>query len=256
MSTAYTTRTYIFDPRPAYPFRSAVKRFWKPDLPESTDSLTLVFAHGTSFHKEQWEPAINDLDILVQKSGGKVKIRELWTIDAPNHGDAAILNEQELKIRNDVTFDWQQYALCILLVLSGKGTGVDVDFRKHKIVGIGHSMGAASLGLSLWLSPKIDFVSFIFCELMIVPPELSSATVLTLVSGAEKRRDLWSSKQEAYKLMKSRGVWKSWDDRVLRTYVEYGLRHLPTATYPHETKGVTLKCTSIQEAVRSRSMAS
>jgi len=40
-----------------------------------------------------------------------------------------------------------------------------------------------------------------------------------LVSGAEKRRDIWPSKEEAYQALKSRGTWKSWDDRVLRSYV-------------------------------------
>jgi hypothetical protein len=34
-------------------------------------------------------------------------------------------------------------AACISF-FSGLGTGVDVDFRGHNLVGIGHSMGAVS----------------------------------------------------------------------------------------------------------------
>ena len=40
---------------------------------------------------------------------------------------------------------WEDNARLIHAFLSGLGTGVDVDFRKHRIIGIGHSMGANSL---------------------------------------------------------------------------------------------------------------
>ena len=40
---------------------------------------------------------------------------------------------------------WEEYGRSIHLFLSGLGKGVDVDFRGHNIVGIGHSMGAVSL---------------------------------------------------------------------------------------------------------------
>lgn len=40
-----------------------------------------------------------------------------------------------------------------------------------------------------------------------------------LVRGAENRRDIWASREEAYKVLKSRPAWKAWDDRVLRQFV-------------------------------------
>jgi hypothetical protein len=101
MTTGFSTKSYIFDPRPSYPMLSAVKRYWKPDSPFLHDpqALTLVFAHGTSFHKEQWEPTIDDLEAIVAKQAGEtVKAREIWTVDAPNHGDAAELNAETLKL--------------------------------------------------------------------------------------------------------------------------------------------------------------
>lgn len=94
-----------------------------------------------------------------------------------------------------------------------------------------------------------------------------SAQISSNLSGAsEKRRDIWTSKQEAYTIMKSRETWKKWDDRALKIYTvgadlshispwlliylqNYGLRSLPTAAYPDLTEGVTLTCTRAQEAV-------
>jgi len=39
---------------------------------------------------------------------------------------------------------WEEYGRSIHLFLAGLGTGVDVDFTGHKLVGVGHSMGAVS----------------------------------------------------------------------------------------------------------------
>lgn len=38
---------------------------------------------------------MDDLQELLLSRGG-VRVREIWSIDAPNHGDAAILNENTL----------------------------------------------------------------------------------------------------------------------------------------------------------------
>ena len=48
------------------------------------------------------------------------------------------------------------------------------------------------------------------------------------------RRDRWSSREEAYKLLKQ-SAFGAWDDEVLRLYVENALTNDPR-------EGVTLKC--------------
>ena len=96
--------SYVFDPRPRYPLVVTAKRYWDPELfSEDPDALTAVFTHGTGFHKEQWEPTFDDLVSLLKGSGhaGK-RIREFWSLDCPNHGDAAILNERELEYGYEV----------------------------------------------------------------------------------------------------------------------------------------------------------
>lgn len=102
-----SSQFYIFDPRLNYPLLITAKRYW---IPSSTgtgrseseadgDELTLICTHGTGFHKEQWEPTLRHLFELSAKptSGAQVKIKEVWSIDAPNHGDAAVLNEETLR---------------------------------------------------------------------------------------------------------------------------------------------------------------
>lgn len=95
---ALTYESYVFDPRPRYPLLTTAKRYWHPQLfSDDPDALTLVFTHGTGFHKEQWEPTFEHLCELLERSGHpNIKLREIWSIDCPNHGDAAILNEEEL----------------------------------------------------------------------------------------------------------------------------------------------------------------
>src|SRR5215510_889597 len=87
------TQSYVFDPRPDYPFLITAKRYFTSNTPQ--DGLTLVFAHGTGFHKECWEPAMQHLYDSTQ-SHGSFTIRECWTIDCPNHGESAVLNEKTL----------------------------------------------------------------------------------------------------------------------------------------------------------------
>jgi pimeloyl-ACP methyl ester carboxylesterase len=92
----------MFDPRPDYPLLITAKRYWRP--PESSlslDPLTIIFAHGNGFHKKKWEPTIDELYVLLDKAGID-KIRDVWSIDIPNHGDAAILNEQTLVVHQPV----------------------------------------------------------------------------------------------------------------------------------------------------------
>ncbi|KAG5636300.1 hypothetical protein H0H81_008499 [Sphagnurus paluster] len=94
-----SSKSYTLDPRPHYPLLITAKRYWKPDSPYVNDpsALTLIFAHGTGFHKEIWEPTMDELNVLLEQNTRGVKVREMWAIDAPNHGEAAILNEDVLK---------------------------------------------------------------------------------------------------------------------------------------------------------------
>jgi hypothetical protein len=95
------SQSYVFNARPQYPFLVSVKRYWVQEF-ESTDpdAVTLVLAHASSFHKELWEPVLEDLYTQAVVSSGPcspvLKIRDAWAIDCPNHGESAVLNEKTL----------------------------------------------------------------------------------------------------------------------------------------------------------------
>ena len=122
--------------------------------------------------------------------------------------------------------------------------------------------------LSRMMYPAVSWSGVILVEPMIVHPVHSKRAKRFLVEGALKRRDMWSSSEEAHKLFRER-TFKSWDPRSVDLHVvcirfysrcfymlidgqRYGLRALPTLTYPDKTQGVTLTCTKVQEAVRCR----
>lgn len=88
--------SYVFDPRPEYPLVSTINRYPAPPDLYAEDGVTLVFGHGTGFHKELWEPTLEDLFEVQRKNGGDFKVREAWSVDSPNHGEAGVLNEEKL----------------------------------------------------------------------------------------------------------------------------------------------------------------
>ena len=118
--------------------------------------------------------------------------------------------------------------------------------------------------------PIVSWSCAILVEPMTVHPAHSKRVNRFLVEVAIKRRDMWSSREEAHKLFRERSF-KSWDARSIELHVvrirfycrclyvlidgqRYGLRALPTLTYPDKTQGVTLNCTKVQEAVRCRAV--
>lgn len=171
------SQSYVFDARPHYPLLISVNRYWVPEFEsKDADAATLVLAHATGFHKELWEPVLEDLYDQVAVSSrtdsSASKIRDAWAIDCPNHGESAVLNEETLSTGytpicefyawfylrfysicvskpswTDHTVSWEEYARAIHLVLNGLGKGIGVDFKSRNLVGVGHSMGASALSV-------------------------------------------------------------------------------------------------------------
>ena len=91
--------SYTLPPTPDYPLSIIAKRYWLPHGLNTEDpaAQTLIVLHSTSFHKETWEPTLQDLFELVSQSNTEVLIRDAWAVDCPNHGESGVLNNQALK---------------------------------------------------------------------------------------------------------------------------------------------------------------
>ncbi|KAG9313725.1 Alpha/beta hydrolase family-domain-containing protein [Chiua virens] len=262
------SESYVFDPRPHVPFRISARRYWTASgVPTSDvegygsaisetrqDFITPVFAHANGFHKEHWEPVIRRLFEHQRVGGCSFQIQDMWAVDAPNHGDAGVMNEEVLAWGYS-TFLWEDYARSVHAFLAGLGTGVDIDFSKRNLVAVGHSMGAVAVMLSTTFFPLIKFSSMHLIEPVLLG-SYAEGFGSHLIDSAANRRDVWESADDAYKVMKRRSTWQKWDDRTLRIYVEDGLRSLPTVDYPDQKGGVTLKCTRKQEAACFRDFRS
>jgi hypothetical protein len=107
----------------------------------------------------------------------------------------------------------------------------------RNLVGVGHSMGASAMSalalsvcvisrlifchrsvLTRTMYPFVSWSSAILVEPMFLHPDLANGAAKFLMEGAIKRRDVWSSREEAEKLFRERSF-KSWDPRVVDLHV-------------------------------------
>ena len=107
------SKSYTFDPRPLFPYRIVANRYWIEEFPYATDRdtssktredvLTLVFMHGNGAHKELGGPMILRLFQNEQTAPrSSVRFHDMWSLDMPNQGDSAILNEETLRSGYDI----------------------------------------------------------------------------------------------------------------------------------------------------------
>ncbi|TFK95989.1 Alpha/beta hydrolase fold-1 [Pterulicium gracile] len=241
--------THLFDPRPDFPLLVSVKRYYDPATQcTDSDALTLVFAHAAGHMKEIWEPCMDELFALVKKNG--LKVNDVWSIEAPNHGEAAAMNRRLLEWCYRPIFRTEDYARAIHVVLTNAGTGIDVDFTKRRLVGIGHSFGGLGMLLSPTVSPPIPWTALIAVDVMITAPTPKAITVQNfLAASTEKQVDTWTSLEQAREVMLKKAPWRSWDKRAFEAFSRYGLKPVDSAD---ATGAVTLKTSKMDTAATYR----
>jgi pimeloyl-ACP methyl ester carboxylesterase len=123
------------------------------------------------------------------------------------------------------------------------------------VILVGHSLGGM-LGL-MAAKARPDLIR---CVVLLDSPVIAGWRALLLRFGkmvgadrkfsparfSEKRRNLWSSKEEAHQHFASKKMFSAWPPEVLRDYIEYGL-------VPHQ-QGVTLRFTREAETAIYRSL--
>jgi pimeloyl-ACP methyl ester carboxylesterase len=148
-----------------------------------------------------------------------------WAYDARGHGDS--------EAPAGLGWNWSGFAADVLAVIDG--------LALERPYGFGHSSGGAAL-LDAEARRPGTFTA-LWCYEPIVWPEITEelkASRRPLISGALKRRDRFSSRQEAYDNFASKPPLESLDPRALRAYVDCG--------FEADADGVRLRCPPFVEA--------
>ncbi|CAK5266241.1 unnamed protein product [Mycena citricolor] len=268
-SIALQSTSHIFDARPRYPHLLTAKRYRAPSYaspPGNSDprqrqgerGVTLVLAHGSGFHKEHYEPVIEDLHRLIAVSSATSRaaprIDDIWAVDHPSHGEAAILNEEAFHRQGRMDDGAREYGRALHAFLTLPNAGIDVDFSKRRLVLVGHSMGAMAMYAPSGI--HLTCTAWLISHLAASPPPRvfgRRGAGFRRSGAAERDQDVWGSREEAALFVKRGKMWAKWDPRVVEIFLAHGLRSLPTLKYPHGgANGVTLTCTVDEEESTSR----
>lgn len=180
----------------------------------------VLLSHATGFHAHCFEPMAGVLSAHHHCIG----------LDHRGYGDADNVDSSDLQ--------WTSYGLDALAAarhLSDKNNGAAV-------IGIGHSMGGASLLMAALQEPELFRALFVF-EPIVFPPPSGDAprSESPLPAGARKRRDSFPSFEAALENFTAKPPMNTFDPGVREAYVRHGFAPTPDGE-------VTLKCLPEHEA--------
>ncbi|KAK0205878.1 Alpha/beta hydrolase fold-1 [Desarmillaria ectypa] len=249
------SETITIPPHDGYPLFLTAKRYWTSSpASQCSDASTLLCLHGTSFHKESWEPTLEKIFDLAS-FGGSVWIREAWTLDCPNHGASAVLNEATLQTPEFyLNFNCEKYAQAAHRFLLSKSVH-GIDFRTRNLVGVGHSLGGVAMTMLQYMSPTVPFSSIILVEPLLSPAGAHHLKKLRsiLIKGAYERRDVWPDLTTAMASLKRHDRKKKWDPRIQQLFIRHATRPHPGSYHVRNPyTGFSLACTRDQEAAMYR----
>ncbi|KAF8998966.1 Alpha/Beta hydrolase protein [Cyathus striatus] len=245
------------EPSTSYPFYVLATRYSTSGSLNITerDGYTLIMTHGIGAHKETWEVTIRHFLSICNTGRSPYRVKELYSIENPNHGESALLNADIIQAQCKDSWSTMEYVHALKAFLSADiHHGARVNFSERKLVGIGHSMGALTLILTQTLTTRIPWKSIIIIEPGFAPTAGFPGFAERL-SAMQRwvwlRRDTWLSKKHALKDLQGSRVFDQWDLRVLRLYVEYALSDHPASKLPlpHKFNGVVTSISRDQEAI-------
>ncbi|KAF7341865.1 Alpha beta-hydrolase [Mycena sanguinolenta] len=174
-------------------------RYFTPESQADTRGLTLVFAHSVGAHKEQWDATIEELFPLQDSREPHLRVHEAWSLDCMNHGDAALLNREELASnrKNGISaFEWSEAITAFLRSPQLKG---------KRVVLLSHCFAAPAIILS---TKTIRPGQGVPCAIIMVEPFIMSLDVFNrhfeefftrLALRNASRQNKWPSREDAYR---------------------------------------------------------
>ncbi|TBU43562.1 alpha/beta-hydrolase [Dichomitus squalens] len=242
---------FVFDPsEPNSPqLKLAFKRYSRDDSTGCNPSgaLSLLLAHGSALHKEQWEPTIEALFAIQDSCSRRALVHEAWAVDWQSHGESAVINDNALQDRPE-GISISEWGFALSQFMSSAHT------RNRRIVAIGHSAGCSAIMYSTkyLLNGPNSYAAIILVEPPMIDRDVFNdhlqerlQQVGAITKSVAASRASWSTKEEALKWLSAKYPWKTWDPRVLRLFVEHGLRE-------HRDDGgrdcVVVKCSKKHEA--------
>lgn len=180
----------------------------------------VLLSHATGFHAHCWEPVATRLSVNHRVVG----------LDHRGYGDAQTVDPS--------TIGWRQYgddALAAARWLSSAHDGAP-------IVGVGHSMGGASLLMAAHREPQLFSILFVFEPIVFPPmPDDPSRPASPLPAGARKRRSRFPSFEAALENFTAKPPMNSFDPLARTAYVRHGFK-------PTDDGEIELKCLPEHEA--------
>ena len=155
----------------------------------------IYLSHATGFCKEVWAALVEDLGLLGDST-------RAW--DYPCHGAGPA---------RDHPLDWWDMAHYALTQVEGD----------HPRLGVGHSMGAATLVMAQLLEPG-TFDRLVLIEPIMFPGPSMRMVDNPMALAARRRSREFASREVAFENFTSKPVFSNWDQRAMAGYVEGGLR--------------------------------
>jgi pimeloyl-ACP methyl ester carboxylesterase len=180
----------------------------------------VLLSHATGFHAHCWEPVAHALNSRHHVVG----------LDHRGYGDAETVDP--------TTMTWDQYGLDALAAARHL-------YAEHNepIIGIGHSMGGASLLMAAHAEPHLFRALFVFEPIVFPPPDPDAGERpdSPLPAGARKRRSRFPSFEAAIENFAAKPPMAAFNAVAREAYVRHGFKPTPDGD-------IELKCLPEHEA--------
>ena len=180
----------------------------------------VLLSHATGFHAHCFEPMATQLSFR----------HHVYGLDHRGYGDAETVDTEHMS--------WRAYgddALAAARYVSAANNGAP-------IVGVGHSMGGASLLMAALQEPQLFAALFVFEPIVFPPaPEDDTRPPNPLAGGARKRRSVFADFDAALANYTAKPPMASFHPEARAAYVRHGFK-------PTSSGEVELKCLPEHEA--------